>query len=295
MGEHADKRTRLNTKSFLGGQQSEPDHIITAIANFDALTMLAADYPDHDSVEQPLVVRQMGKLANLFSSADFTRFTQKYKSESHLSHSMLVQVQMIFAQFARIATNTKLQNQVTMGHEVSRDAYNDAIEQFEDVIRNIKQVLHSSTLGIYKQVPRSYEPPVRQESQPSRKRAGDARKKDDGDDKRQRNNDKAKESGWLVVTSGFLKFPQTIKKTPCIGYARVGRYCKFNPCKFSHDQFPDGYERADQKVICHFIDNADNAKFAQCVPVDKLAAARAVQANEPSPATVVNTEAAAAN
>ena len=291
VGEQADKKTRLNTKSFLGGLQSEPAHIIVGIANFDAAASLVADYPDHTQAQQPLVVRQMGELANLFSSVDFDRFTQKYKSEGHIAHAMLVQAQMVFAQFARIASNTKYQNMVTLGQALPRSAYNDAIEQFESIMRSAKEAMHSSTLGVYKQIPRSYEPPSKPESQNnSRKRlSSDSRRKDNVDNKKERtNNDKTKELGWLVVTSGFLKFPTTLKKTPCLGFSRVGRYCRFNPCKFSHGMFPDDYDRADQKVICHFIDNAENAKFSPNVPDEKLTTARA------SPAVESTTAAAAA-
>ena len=48
MGEHADKKTRLNMKAFVGGMQIEPTHISTALANFDAMGCLAVKFNEYD-------------------------------------------------------------------------------------------------------------------------------------------------------------------------------------------------------------------------------------------------------
>ena len=73
------------------------------------------------------------------------------------------------------------------------------------------------------------------------------------------------------MDTGIILFPNVLTETPCKNHAMVGRFCRFNPCKFKHGQFPGDYKQADQKVICHLVDNTQGAKFARCVKASDLA------------------------
>ena len=59
--------------------------------------------------------------------------------------------------------------------------------------------------------------------------------------------------------------------------------------------FPDDYKRADQKVICHFVDNAANLKFAPAVPEEKLAALHPAPEETLTSAATATTETTASN
>ena len=74
----------------------------------------------------------------------------KYRTSTpHLPHSLLVQCQSIFASFAAIASRTDYQNRVLMELEIPLDYYAEPIQLFEDLIRDTKCKIASSTLGIY--------------------------------------------------------------------------------------------------------------------------------------------------
>ena len=91
VGEHADKKTRINTKAFVSGLQSEPTHIITAVSNFDAMGCLAVDFDEYDEVTLPLMMRQFRELADLYSSHKGNKYMLKYKATTpHLPHILLV-------------------------------------------------------------------------------------------------------------------------------------------------------------------------------------------------------------
>ena len=120
--------------------------------------------------------------------------------------------------------------------------------------------MNSSTLGIYQQVPRSFNPPVHRN--PRTKRDLDDRDMGKNRDDKKVRMDESKKLGYLLVTSGSITCPAVLKKIPCKNFAIVGRYCRHKNCKFAHDMFPNGYNDADKKVICHVIDNANNARFA---------------------------------
>ena len=87
-------------------------------------------------------------------------------------------------------------------------------------------------------------------------------------------NEEAKKQGWLVLDNGTILFPRIFTETPCKNHAMVGRFCRFTPCKFKHGSFPGDYPKADQKVICHLVDNTQGAKFARCVKASDLAELR---------------------
>ena len=292
IGEHSDKRNRLNTKSFTGGLQSDPEHILIAIANFDMIASLAADYDEDNVAELPLIVRQFGEMADLYSSPKFQRFLSKY-SEKHIPHALLVQLQTIFAGFASVASNTKYQNIVAAGGLIPRSAYDECCAQFEEIYRSLKSAMGSSTLGILAQAPRSYVPPpqpkeTKKRDAPARSASGRAQN-DEAKKARSDEYNQAKKQGWLVLTSGSITFPPVMNKIPCKQFATIGRYCRHNPCRFAHAKFPDDYERKDQKVICSIVDGAANASFAPSVDEAKLAALRTT-----SDATATATEPAAA-
>ena len=97
----------------------------------------------------------MGKMADLFSSVAFGRYMDKYKSEQHVPHALLVQCQSIFAAMATVAASTRLQNMVMAEQTIPVAAYEDAISHFEDTYRDAKRSMNSSTLGVYQQVPRA--------------------------------------------------------------------------------------------------------------------------------------------
>ena len=57
MGEHEDKKTRINTKAFWGDMHTEPTHIITTLANIDAMGCLALEFDKYNEASQPLMMR----------------------------------------------------------------------------------------------------------------------------------------------------------------------------------------------------------------------------------------------
>ena len=105
MGEHADKKSRINTKTFMGGLQAECTHVITGVANIDAYTTFTAEFSDYDESSQPLMTRQYQQLADVYSSAKFSRYMQKYKGKSHFPHYMVTQGQTVWAGLITVAAN----------------------------------------------------------------------------------------------------------------------------------------------------------------------------------------------
>ena len=158
MVDYVENKSRINTKDFIGGKQSDHPHIITGIINFEAVTYLSAESDIKYDITQPLIFRQMGKMDDLLSSEYFGRYMANYNSEKHVPHALLVQCQSIFAAMETIAESTRLQNMVISKKPILVAAYSEAIYHFEENYRNSKRSMNNSTLVIYQQVPRSYIP-----------------------------------------------------------------------------------------------------------------------------------------
>ena len=100
--------------------------------------LFAVEFDDDNETTQPLIVRYMYKLADLYSSPRFQRYLRKY-SEKHIPHALLVQLQTVFASFANVLSNTKLQNIIAAGGIIPRLAYDNCNSQFEDIYRSLKR------------------------------------------------------------------------------------------------------------------------------------------------------------
>ena len=155
-----EKKARISTKSFIHGRQSELGHIISGLANLDAVTSFAVTFDEDDEATQPLLTRQIRRLADQYSSAKFTNFVEKYRTEAHVPHALLVQAQTVFASMASVAMSTLWHNAVMSGKPVPVSSYEESISQFKETFKNAKTTPNGATLGVYSQVPRSYSPPA---------------------------------------------------------------------------------------------------------------------------------------
>ena len=237
------KKTRINTKAFIGGMQTEAAHVIKAIANIDAISCLAVEVDEMDQVSQPLMTQQFQDFAYLFSSHKGNKYMQKYKHIRHLPHSLVVQCQAIFTLFSAVASRTEYQNLVMMDLPIPFAAYAETIQLFGDLMRDNKRTFNSSTLGIFQQPERSF-PVAKDPPRSKRDRESDnssaARqiKRTSNGESRHNKNEEAKKQGWLILENANLNFPNVLSKVPCKNHALVGRFCRFTPCRFHHWNFP---------------------------------------------------------
>ena len=57
VGESNEKKRKINLKTFQGGLQETPTHILTGLANFESKLSFMVDYAGIKESQQPLIVQ----------------------------------------------------------------------------------------------------------------------------------------------------------------------------------------------------------------------------------------------
>ena len=103
------RKWKKNTKTFCKGLQSTCTHILTALANLDALLAFVVDCNDKgDAVTTPIIITFIRKFADLLVSPEFKNFEHKF-IEDHpcIPHNILCMFQQLLAEAATITDSTQ--------------------------------------------------------------------------------------------------------------------------------------------------------------------------------------------
>jgi len=255
VGESNEKKRKINLKTFQGGLQENPTHIITGLANFESKLSFMLDYENTPEENQPLIVQWINQLANLYSSRQFTRFYDKHhKNLPWIPHTMVTQVQIIISSLAKIAKSYLHQNTLKRNLPLHASILRSPLKTFNDVIDDIKRSIRGSGLGCFATPPPSYispDPPPTSRFKP-----------------RHIQNDPssvekpAHRRGWLQATGPF-RWPHNLECGHiCNRFAQIDSSCSLGPnCPQHHLVFPHGFNNNDRQIIWDFVHNHKNLSF----------------------------------
>ena len=140
VGESNEKKRKINLRTFQGGLQDTPTHILTGLANFESKLSFMVDYSNMEESHQPLIVQWVNQLANLYSSRQFMRFYDKHhKTLPWISHTMVTQVQIVISSLAKISKSYLHHNSLKQQKPLHASILRVALKTFNDVIDDIKR------------------------------------------------------------------------------------------------------------------------------------------------------------
>jgi len=150
VGESSEKKRKINLKTFQGGLQENPTHILTGLANFESKLSFMAEYSSTPESSQPLIVQWVNKLANVYSSRQFTRFYDKHhKALPWIPHTMVTQVQIIISSLAKISKSYLHHNVLKQQRNLHASILRTALKTFHDVMDDVKGSIRGSGLGCF--------------------------------------------------------------------------------------------------------------------------------------------------
>ena len=201
--EEKDERQKIGFKLYLEGQQSHPQHVITAIANLDAHFAFISGFDVLPESEQPLLVVYLRKIADILSSTDFTRFCDKYlESNPWIPHMILCQVQLLFGAFAAVARNNRLISTIEKGEPLNYNIFDKATMIFNDTVQELSKAVNQSNVTYYSTPPPSYKPKKAEQSNTASSNAGSTNTNKESNKKKKEGNKKE----WFLATGSF-KWP----------------------------------------------------------------------------------------
>ena len=255
VGESNEKKRKINLRTFQGGLQDTPTHILTGLANFESKLSFMVDYSNIEESHQPLIVRWVNQLANLYSSRQFMRFYDKHhKALPWISHTMVTQVQIVISSLAKISKSYLHHNSLKRQKPLHASILRVALKTFNDVIDDIKRSIRGSGLGCFATPPPSYVSPDPPPSQRFRKNPPVPHVNPSERPERRR--------GWLIAT-GPYRWPQNLHcQTICNKFAQIDSSCSAgHSCPQKHLVYPYGFDDHDKKIIYDFVTNNNNTSF----------------------------------
>ena len=255
VGESNEKKRKINLKTFQGGLQETPTHILTGLANFESKLSFMVDYAGIEESQQPLIVQWVNQLANLYSSREFNRFYDKHcKTLPWIPHTMVTQVQIIISSLAKISKSYLHHNSLKRNQPLHASILRVALKTFNDVIDDIKRSIRGSGLGCFATPPPSYVSPDPPPTSRFKKQSSTTQ--DNPADRPERRR------GWLIAT-GPYRWPQNLHcQHICNKFAQVDSSCSLgHSCPQNHLVFPYGFNDHDRKIIYDFVSGHANTSF----------------------------------
>lgn len=262
--EASDKRQKIGLKVFLGGKQDSPEDIITCLANMDAHFAFIVSFDDKPDKQKPLMVRYFRKIADVLSSKEFVSFVQKFITKfPWIPHMILLQVQLVFSEFATIARNNRYISMVRRGQEIPYSVFGKVIQIFEDSMRELGRAITQSNVSHYSTAPPTYFVAKKSPDNDNRK---DSISNDPDDKKNKKKQTKKElfEKGWFLANGSF-SWPESLSCRPCNKFGQVGAACFRRPCTYVHKVFPEQFSEEDRKIIAAFEASSPVFSFAHGV------------------------------
>ena len=275
VGESTDKKAKIGLETYIGGQQDRPEDVVTAMANLEAHLAYMEDFDTDDDDNKPLLVQMLRKIADIITSQKFMKFVDKYNSQyPWIPHTLLVYVQMIFAEFATIARNNRYIAKVLKGDVIPASAYDRVQEIFRDCIRDLTKASTLQSYLPFQTKPGSYVNKKRQSRQDS---AGPNNPDSDPSKTKRRRVDTSK--GWFTAT-GPVRFP--LSERICNRFGQIGSFCKEGGnCPYKHKIFPAHFSPVDIQKIIDYISSNKDVSFATHINLDELSAKLTTPQSDP--------------
>ena len=202
--------------------------------------------------EQPLMVVYLRKIADILSSTDFSRFSEKYfEPFPWIPHMILCQVQLLFGSFAAVARNNRYISMIEKGEPLPASIFDKATMIFNDVIQEFSKAVNQSNVTYYSTPPPTYKDKKKDQSSAGKTGTSGGTGSEDTRNKKKDKKTNGKEKGWFLATTSF-KWPEGLSATICNKYAQVGSSCYRKPCRHAHKMFPDQFSEKDRKIIVEF-------------------------------------------
>ena len=262
--EEKEKRQKIGYKLYLGGLQSHHQHIITAIANLDAHYAFMTGFDILPQSEQPLLVVYLRKIADILSSTDFSRFSEKYlESFPWIPHMILCQVQLLFGAFAAVARNNRYIGMIEKEEQLPASIFDKATMIFNDTVQELSKAVNQSNVTYYSTPPPTYKPKKTEQPTAVSSNSGSTGNNQTTSSKNNRKNT-GKDKGWFLAKGAF-KWPEGLSVDICNRYAQIGATCFRKNCDRKHMTFPDQFNAKDRELIHEFITKSEVLSFAQGV------------------------------
>jgi len=264
-----EKKKKKYTKTYTTGKQERSVHVMTALANFDAVAAFAVDCDNKSQSCTPIIVNFMRKFADLMETSDFRTFESKFLPDNPwIPHNLLCMAQNLLAEAASVADSTRNVNLAKAEKAVTSTTYDKLYMIFEGYVQDITRCCTLNQVGCFQQPARSYVDSnnANKTKNPKRKQPGNGQenaspKNGDGRD----NGSSKNKRGWFTATGRF-RWPETLTCAPCIKFGLQGSICNFGSnCQFEHKIFPRHFSETDKNIIVKFEKDSDTFHFTQAI------------------------------
>ena len=271
MEECAEKKTKKSTKTFCKGLQNSTSHILTALANLDAILAFATEADGKPEHETPILVNFIRKLADIIDSRNFHNFEEKFLKECPwIPHNTLCIAQNILGEAAAIADSTRNINALRDGVPLPPNTFDKLYMIYDGNVKGITLCCTLSQPGIFQIPARSYKPPKPVSQVGKRKGFRDASDYSEYST--------AHRKGWFI-SQGKFSWPKGLSVRVCNKFAQQGMSCRNPNCMFDHKVFPRDFNEQDKKRIIQFEKECANFSFAPFLAY-KLKASSSSSSNE---------------
>jgi len=262
VGESNEKKRKINLKTFQGGLQETPTHVLTGLANLESKFSFMVEYGNLPSTKkQPLFVQWLNNLANIYSSRDFNRFYEKHKkSLPWITHTMVTQVQIIFSLTARVAKSYTNHTALKKDDSLPPSIFKTAHKAYTDIIADIERAYSGASLGCFATPPASYVPPP--DNLPQRARTLAPPHLNTPSRFSSHQSRPTRRRGWIHAT-GPYRWPKLQCGFLCNKFAQVESQCQDPQCSLKHLVFPHSFSDTDKRTIYDFVTSNNNVSFAE--------------------------------
>ena len=259
------KKAKIGLETYIGGQQERPENIVTAMANLEAHLAFMEDFDMDDEDNKPLLVQMLRKIADIITSQKIMKFVDKYNGTyPWISHTLLVYIQMIFAEFATIARNNKFIVKVLKQENIPSSAYDRVQEIFRDCVRDLTKAANLQSYLAFQTKPGSFVSKKR----PSSKML-DSGILPEKEGEPQIKKPRYDTSRGRFEATGPFRFP--INDRICNRYAQIASFCKEGSnCLFKHKIFLVHFNPEEQQKIMDYVASNKNISFAPHIKLDGL-------------------------
>eukprot|EP00957_Ditylum_brightwellii_P036498 2764155-Ditylum_brightwellii.AAC.1 len=151
IGQTANMRSKLLTKTFTGGAKETVNNVVCLIANFDAVMTFAMD---DKGKGPPTIVTMFWKFANELTSLAFHKWVQKFiKLALLIPETLVTMLHAIYMQFAKVAKKTTNLQHLKADSEISHTVYKMCFNIFKKVTSKLQSAVNNSQLGVFKKPP----------------------------------------------------------------------------------------------------------------------------------------------
>ena len=253
MEECAEKKVKKSTKTFCKGLQESTGHILTALANLDAILAFATDADGKPEEETPILINFIRKLADIIDSRNFHNFEDKFMKDCPwIPHNLLCVAQNLLGETAAIADSTRNINSIRDEIPLSSKMFDKLFIIYEENVKGITLCCTLSQAGIFQHPARSYKPikPI----------ASSNKRKSFGEQQESTERVPSNKKGWFAATGKF-SWPKGLSTRICNRFAQQGLTCRNPNCMFDHKIFPRDFTEQDRAKIFQLEKENDNFSF----------------------------------